>query len=387
MLIAHLILAAIAVGALLATRPGRRAPTLIAAAAALVDLGLGAPLRPAVMVTGPLLLFLTAALTLAALVERSGFAERLAGALASAASGSALLLYMLVCLLCGLLTAAVSLDGAVVLMVPLLLALARRFSAPFAPLFLGAVVVANAASIAVPQGNPTNLVIIGRLGLSPTAFVVHMLAPGVAAAAACAGAVALLERRALAGRLALARSDGTPLSGAERHAALSLSLAAVAAWAAPLVGIAPWWPFAGAVALALLTRRQRPRLVVPWSIAIQVSALVVVTSALHVTLALPAAAGLGVLLGVAALIGLACATLNNLPVSVWAAGLLSATRPAYAASIGLAVGSLATPQGSVATLIAAQLAGSSAPRLSARRLAPIAAAGLLVATAALWATL
>jgi len=387
MLIAHLILAAIAVGALVATRPGRRLPTVVAALAATVDLALGAPLRPALMVSGPLLLFLTAALTLASLVERSGLAERLAAALASAARGSALLLYVLVCALCGLLTAAVSLDGAVVLMVPLLLVLARRFRAPFAPLFLGAVVVANAASIAVPQGNPTNLVIIARLGLSPAAFVAHMLAPGVSAAIVCAAAVALLQRRALTARVALAGRGRAPLSAGERHAALSLSLAAIVAWAAPLLGIAPWWPFAGAVALALLTERRRPRLVVPWNIGIQVSALVVVTSALHVTVALPTTTGLGVLLVVAALIGLACATLNNLPVSVWAAGLLSATGPAYAASIGLAVGSLATSQGSVATLIAVQLAGSGAPRLSARRLAPIAAAGLVAATTTLWAML
>ena len=79
----------------------------------------------------------------------------------------------------------------------LLVILARRFGAPFGPLFLGAVVVANAASIAVPQGNPTNLVIISRLGLSAAAFLEHMLAPGIAAAAICATGVALSERQAL----------------------------------------------------------------------------------------------------------------------------------------------------------------------------------------------
>jgi Na+/H+ antiporter NhaD/arsenite permease-like protein len=45
-----------------------------------------------------------------------------------------------------------------------------RYGAPLAPLVLGAVAVANAASIAVPQGNPTNLVVINHLRLSPTAF-------------------------------------------------------------------------------------------------------------------------------------------------------------------------------------------------------------------------
>ena len=68
----------------------------------------------------------------------------------------------------------------------------------------------------------------------------------------------------------------------------------------------------------------------------------------------------------------------------WAASLLAAPAPAYAASIGLAVGSLATPQGSVATLIAAQLAGDDAPPLRVRRFAPLATAALVAATLMLW---
>lgn len=63
----------------------------------------------------------------------------------------------MVCGLCALVTAVVSLDGAVVLTVPVLLVLSRRFGAPLPALLLGVVAVANAASIAVPQGNPTNL--------------------------------------------------------------------------------------------------------------------------------------------------------------------------------------------------------------------------------------
>ena len=201
MLIVHLILAALAVGAL-ALRPRGLAGVALVAAAAAIDACLGTRVGPALTVVAPLLVFLSAALTLARFVERAGLAERIAGALADRAAGSALRLYALVCGACALLTAAVSLDGAVVLMVPLLLALQRRFAAPFAPLFIGSVVVANAVSIAVPQGNPTNLVIIDRLGLSSSAFVAHMLLPGVAAATLCALGVALLERRALLTRLA-----------------------------------------------------------------------------------------------------------------------------------------------------------------------------------------
>jgi arsenical pump membrane protein len=384
MLIAHVILAAVAVGAL-ALRPQSTPAMLVASIAGLVDVFLGARALSALTVILPLVGFLTAALTLAALVERSGLAERAACTLAAAARGRSLVLYALVCGVCALATAAVSLDGAVVLMIPLLVILARRFDAPFTPLFLGVVVVANAASIAVPQGNPTNLVIINRLGLSASTFLGHMLIPGLAAAAICAAGVALSERQALAAQLPTATRQRTPLTPAERHAAISLGLAALVAWTAPIFAIAPWWPFTAAVAIALAARRERPRLIIPWRIALQIGGLLIVTQALGLTVRASAAGGLPELLAIAASIGAASAVANNLPVSVCATGLLTAGAPAYAASVGLAVGSLATPQGSVATLIARQLAGTTAPPLKIRRFAPLAALGVVAATLALWA--
>lgn len=386
MLIAHVILAGLAVTAV-ALRPRSVRATALVTLAGLLDVLIGASPSGALASVAPLVAFLAAALTLATLVERSGLADRAAGALAARARGSALLLYVLVCAVCALSTAAVSLDGAVVLVIPLLGILARRFGAPFAPLFMGAVVVANAASIAVPQGNPTNLVLIDRLGLSATAFVEHMLVPGIAAATICAGAVAFIERRALSAPLGVVARRRTAPSRAERHAAISLALAALVAWAAPIAGIVPWWPFCAVVAVALSTSRERPRLIIPWRIAFQVGGLLIVTQAIGLTVPLSGAAGLPALLAIVACVGIASAIANNLPVSVCVSGLLTAGAPAYAASVGLAVGSLATPQGSVATLIATQLAGSSAPPLRIRRFAPLAAAGALAAATLLWASL
>jgi Na+/H+ antiporter NhaD/arsenite permease-like protein len=385
MLIVHAILAAIAIAAL-ALGPRSAGATLVALVAAGVDLALGAAVAPALAVVAPLTAFLGAALTLAALAERSGIADRAASVLAARAGGSALALYALVCATCAALTAAVSLDGAVVLMVPLLLVLSRRFGAPFAPLFLGAVIVANTGSIAVPQGNPTNLVVMDRLGLAPQTFIAHMLVPGLAAAALGAVGIAVTQRRALRPRIATAQRDRSPLSAAERHAVLALAGAALAAWAAPLLGLAPWWPFTAAVALALVAKRARPRLVVPWRVAAQVGALVVVTGALDLSVHAPPQLALPGLLLVASGVAAASALANNLPVSVSAAGLLASGPPAYAAVVGLAVGSVATPHGSVATLIASQLAGDDAPPLQARLFATLAAAGVLAATALLWAT-
>lgn len=386
MLTLHAIVALFAVGAL-ALKPRSTPAAFVVAAAALVDVALGAPATPALAVVAPLLSFLTAALTLAALVERSGLAERAASFLAAGARGSTLALYALVCLLCAFLTAVVSLDGAVVLMVPLLRSLARSFKAPFAPLFLGVVVVANAASLAVPQGNPTNLVLMSRLGLSPEAFLGHMLGPGLTAAAVSAAAIALRERRTLAAAHAAPAFRWTPLSPDERRAALALAAAALAGWLSPLFGIAPWWPFSAAVAAVLLARRERPRLLIPWRLGLQVGGLLVAIHALALRLPAAPTPGLVGLLAVALAVGAASAVANNLPASVPAAALLAAGPTAYAASIGLTVGALATPQGSVATLIATDLAGREAPPLPTRYLAALACTGVVVATLLLRTTL
>ena len=386
MLSVHLSLAAAAVVALV-LKPRSKISAAVVAAAAALDIALGARATAALAVVAPLLAFLTAALTLSALIASSGLADRAAVALARRARGNGLALYALVCGLCALLTATVSLDGAVVLIVPLIIALQRRYGAPVAPLLLGTVAVANAASIAVPQGNPTNLVVINHLRLSPVAFTAHMLAPGLAAATICALAVAVTHHRTLAAAYQPPQTPPSPPTRHERHAALALAAAALTAWTAPLIGIAPWWPFTAVVTVALLLTRNTGRLQIPWRITVQVAGLVILAQALGLHPPSPTALTLPTLLAVALGTGAVAALINNLPASVWAASLLAAGPLAYAATIGLAVGALAAPQGSVATIIATDLAGPTTAPLTTRRLAPLAIAALLAATLLLKATL
>ena len=216
----YLIIAAASVG-LVAWRPGSAPVALTVATGAAVEVALGVPWH-AVGVVLPLLAFLSAALTLAALVERSGLTPRAAATLARVARGSTPALYALVCGVCATLTCVVSLDGAVVLMVPLVLGLAERLEVPTTAFFLGVVVVANAFSIAVPQGNPTNLVVMNSLGLSTGEFLAHMALPGIGAAVICAAAVAMRERGALR-RGYRAAQPGRRVSRDERHAEARLS--------------------------------------------------------------------------------------------------------------------------------------------------------------------
>ncbi len=83
---------------------------------------------------------------------------------------------------------------------------------------------------------------------------------------------------------------------------------------------------------------------------------------------------------------MASALVNNLPVSASVAALASAGPGAYAALIGLGVGALATPHGSVATLIARDLASGDGDGPWARVWAPVAAGAVACATLLLWAT-
>ena len=123
---------------------------------------------------------------------------------------------------------------------------------------------------------------------------------------------------------------------------------------------------------------------VPWRLGLQLGGLLIAIGSLHLSPAAPSAPHLLGLLAVAGAVGAAAALANNLPVSLSLVALFEAGPSALAASIGLGVGSLATAQGSVATLVAVDLAGAEAPVVRARFFAPLAATATAVATLALW---
>jgi Na+/H+ antiporter NhaD/arsenite permease-like protein len=134
-----------------------------------------------------------------------------------------------------------------------------------------------------------------------------------------------------------------------------------------------------------MATRTRPATIVPWQIGIQIASTLLVIQALGVVPNLGRiGSGLPGLLLVAITVGAAAALVNNLPVGASVVALVTAAPLGYAASIGLAVGSLATPQGSVATLLASELAGPDAPSPPIRRFAPLAFTAVVVAALALW---
>src|SRR5438132_40919 len=163
-----------------AARPRSWWATAVAAGTAGVGVALSGSaslLGEAVRAVVPMAAFLLVAIAVAGLAVRLGAARGAARWLASVARGNGRRLFVLVCLATGLLTVLLSLDGAVVAMVPALVELRRRFGAPLHPLLLGVVAVANASSLAVPEGNPTNLVVIEHAGLPIGQAAATMLLP------------------------------------------------------------------------------------------------------------------------------------------------------------------------------------------------------------------
>jgi arsenical pump membrane protein len=341
----------------------------------------------------PLVLFLTAAIWLAELAARAGLADAIAHRMIAAARGRMRAVFALVCGACALLTAVLSLDGAVVLMVPVVAALHRR-GAPRRPLLLATIGVPNAFSIAVAQGNPTNLVVMAGLHIDTAAFDRAMFLPGVAAAAVCVAVVAVRERGALRGRLPVhARPD--PGRGG-RAAAGALAAAGAAEALAPALGVSPWWP-ACAVALgaAVCLRRSAaplPAPAPPWRLGAAVCALATVLGILAAVSGVAGArlpsASLGALLAVTAGAAALAAVVNNLPASVAAATLLHPGAAAYAVLTGVSVGALAGPRGSVATILVRDLGGTRAWGAVGsgyvRLWLPTAAAAAAAATTLVW---
>jgi arsenical pump membrane protein len=372
MLIFRVILAVAALG-VVALRPRGWLSTLAAAGCAGIALAGGAGgAGRALTAAGPPIAFLTAVMGLALLADQSGLAARLADLLAAAGRGRTLGLFACVCAACAALTAALSLDGAVVVMLPVIVALASEHGAPLRPLLLGTVGVANCFSAALPAGNPTNLVVMERLGLSPAGFVERMMLPSLGATLACVAVLWLVERRGLSGGYRAVQSARQPLNGA-RVALVALGAAAVADWVSPLVGLSPWIPVSAVALIALAASRRRPLLALPLRTGVQIASLLVVVGSLSADVDLRGLSLPAVALAVSA----AAALANNLPASAAVASLLGAGPGSYAALLGLSAGALATPHGSVATLVSLDLAGCR----SARALVPAWALAALAAVA------
>ncbi len=126
--------------------------------------------------------FLGAVLVLAKLCDDEGLFEAAGAAIARGRVGSAGMLRR-VFVIASAITAVLSLDAAVVLLTPVVLAAVRRQRTAVRPYAYATAHLANGASLLLPVSNLTNLLAFHTAQLSFTRFTLLMAAPWLAAVA------------------------------------------------------------------------------------------------------------------------------------------------------------------------------------------------------------
>jgi arsenical pump membrane protein len=348
---------------------------------------------------GPTVGFLAAILVFGHLCDEAGVFTYLGAVAARAARGSARRLLGLVIILAALVTATLTLDATVVLVTPVVLAMAASAHVSARPGAYACVRLANSASLLLPVSNLTNLLAFGRSGLSFGRFTALMTLPWLVVCALEWLALRWFFRRELR-PVSRTRPDVPPLP---RYALIVLLLTVAGFVTASSLHAAPAWAaLAGCV--ALLLPRLAARAVAWRQVVVEASpgfclfvlALSVVVDAvtrhgLGSALArlVPADGSWLALLAVAALAAALANVVNNLPATLALVPLV-AGRPVLVLAVLLGVNlgpNLAYP-GSLATLLwRRQLHGANRPRAREfHLLGALTVPVLLVASVtALWA--
>lgn len=308
--------------------------------------------------------FLGAVLVLAKLCDDEGLFEAAGAAIARGRVGSGGLLRR-VFVVASLITAVLSLDAAVVLLTPVVLAAVRRLRSPVRPYAYATAHLANGASLLLPVSNLTNLLAFHTANISFTRFTVLMALPWL-------GAVAILYvvfRWFFAGDLRVQpdpeRRGPAPRPPVFVLVVVGLTLAGFAV--AQSVGVAPAWvAVCGASVLAVRSLRHRHTSVVEIVRSVNVSFLVFVLALGVVVQAvmlngmdramsavLPSGSGLPALLGIAAVAAALANVVNNLPATLVLLPLVAPGGPVaiLAVLIGVNIGPNLTYVGSLSNLL------------------------------------
>ena len=325
------------------------------------------------------LLFFLGLTGTAAVAERGGIFEVLAGMAARLSGGRPRRLLIAVVAVGAVVAALLSNDAAALVLTPVVWVIVTRFGLEPLPYVLACTFVADAASLALPVGNPVNVIVSDRLGISPVSLVPVLLPAAVAAVVVLLACLLAMNRRQLRDRAPLSPREGSwatwsSIPGLQR-AGFGV---AVLAFAAASLADLPLGPTLTAVWLGLLVVEwlvARPRVDlrpldgIGWSLLVFVAAMGVLVDGLSST-GVTAWLG-GAVLGpvrdmpaavmvVSAAAGAIGSNLfNNLPAAfvfadaVRAAGLDPAS--SHAAAIGTIIGAdlgpNLTPVGSLATLL------------------------------------
>jgi arsenical pump membrane protein len=360
----------------------------------------------------PVLAFLGSILVVGHVCQQEGLFAAAGARLARASRGSPVRLLGGVFGLASVTTAVLSLDTTVVLLTPVVHDTATRLRLRPKPHVYACTHLANSASLLLPVSNLTNLLAFSVAGLTLVHFGALMALPWLVAIAVEYVAFRWFFAADLvpAGPAA-AQAAEAPLPPVPRFALVTV-LATLAGFVlASLAGLNPAWAAAaGAVVLAarsLVRGQDRPAglaraLSVPFLLFVLGLGVVVeavVRNGLGTVLAqvIPAGSSLPSLLALAGLAALLANMVNNLPavlvlLSVLAArGLLGGPGPVLAVLIGVDVGPNLSYAGSLATLLWRRLLADRDHHTDLGEFTRLGLltvpAGLVLATAALWAVL
>jgi arsenical pump membrane protein len=382
-------------------------PALVAVPGAALLVLVGAVGEPeaetAVWQIAPTVAFLVVVLLLAHLADREGLFRWAAALTASRSGSSPRRLLARVVVLAAVVTAVLSLDATVVLLTPVVLAVARHMRVPVRPHAYATGHLANSASLLLPVSNLTNLLAFAATGLSFLHFTGLMLGPWLVAVAVEYVVLRRLFRADLAVPVGDPVVEVPPVPGL---AVTVVGLVVVGFAVASGLGLSPVWPaVAGVVVLAvrgLVRRTSRLTDLVqaadlPFALfvlGLAVVVLAVLRNGLEqlLTTVLPDGAGLLPLLAVAGIAAVLANLLNNLPatLALLPVAAVGGPAPVLAVLIGVNVGPNLTYVGSLANLLWRRVIGRddapSATRFSAVGLATVPLI-LLGSTAALWLAL
>jgi arsenical pump membrane protein len=322
------------------------------------------------------LLFFVGLTGAAAVAERSGLFEALAGTSARVSGGSPRRLLAAVVGVGAIVAALLSNDAAALVLTPVVYVLVARFGLAPLPYVLACTFVADAASIALPVSNPVNVIVSDRLGVSAASLVPVLLPAAVASVVALLGCLFVVYRRQLPARAPLvpASSSWASWAGVPRRLLAAFGVA-VGAFAVASALDLPLGPTLAAVWLLLLgvertsRRPDRPLDGIGWSLLVFVAAMGVLVDGLssagitgwlaQIVLGQVRDSPAAVMVVTAFAAAVGSNLVNNLPAAfvfadaVHGAGLSAAS--AHAAAIGTIIGAdlgpNLTPVGSVATLL------------------------------------
>jgi arsenical pump membrane protein len=359
--VATLILLAALAGVLF--RPGGLHEAAYAAAgAAAMVLVTAEPLDAALGVVRDrlgVLAFLAGVMLIAALAEDAGLFGVAASWALRVSRGRATRLLWTVAAVAFVGTALLSLDATAVALTPVVVAMAARVGAPAEPLLFACIGVANAASIALPGANPTNVIVADRLGIPFGSYAASMLPAALAASLATVLVLRVRFRRPLGRRLSAPAPPTGVVDVPFAALALAAALAALVGFAVlshELGAVALAAGIAGAVGAVALGRWTPRRLAAGASPALLVLAaglFVLVDGAERtgwrdvVLDHAPSSAW-----GMAAAAALLANAVNNLPATLLALPAVDGSRDAaYALLVGVDVGPNLTLTGSLATFL------------------------------------